>query len=180
METTFLALFDDTRAAQEATDALVEAGVARSAIKVLGNHIGAGEGLWYAAPQRGDAADGPVYFEGRRWQTGGAIVGAILGAIAGLGTGMLTTLDAWPGPVVGPAWLIVCALLGLGAGAAVVGVLGALIDRRRSLAHAPRHAEGLHRGGTLLAVWADGPRVRLAGDVLQRCKPADVENVGLT
>ena len=178
METTVLALFDDAGVAQNAAGELLEAGFGRGAVSVMGSGIGTGEGLWYAAPQRGDAADGPVFFESRRCQAGGAIAGAIVGALAGLGTGVLTTLDAWPGPVVGPAWLIVCALLGLGAGAAVLGLLGALVDRRGSLADAPRHAEGLHRAGTLVAVRAEGARVRSAGDVLQRFKPADLEEVG--
>lgn len=83
-----------------------------------------------------------------------AAAGTVAGAGAGLLAGLGTVAVPGFGPLVAAGW-IVSTLVGAGAGAAVGGLAGALMDAGLSDEEARDYAEGVRRGGALVTVKAD-------------------------
>jgi uncharacterized protein (TIGR02271 family) len=87
----------------------------------------------------------------------GAGTGATVGTLAGGGAGLLAGLGmlAIPGlgPVVAAGWLV-STLVGSGAGAALGGLAGSLVNAGVDEADAHAYAEGINRGGALVTVRA--------------------------
>jgi hypothetical protein len=97
-----------------------------------------------------------------------------LGGIAGLviGLGALTIPGLGPVIAAGP---LASALIGAGLGAVAGGVLGALVGWGIPEEHAEYYAEGVRRGGTLVAVKADESQVNDVSDIMRRYGPVDLE-----
>jgi uncharacterized membrane protein len=83
-----------------------------------------------------------------------AAAGTVAGAGAGLLAGLGTVAVPGFGPVIAAGW-IVSTLVGAGAGAAVGGLAGALMESGLSDEDAQAYAEGVRRGGALVTVKAD-------------------------
>jgi hypothetical protein len=104
----------------------------------------------------------------------GAGIGAVLGGIAGFLVGLGALAIPGIGPVIA-AGPIVGALGGAGIGAVSGGLIGALVDWGVPDEHANYYAEGVRRGGTLVAVRADDVRVDQALQIMNRYNPVDIE-----
>jgi hypothetical protein len=104
----------------------------------------------------------------------GAGAGALVGSIGGLlvGLGALTIPGIGPILAAGP---IAAALAGAGVGAAAGGVIGALADLGIPEDEAQHYAEGIRRGGTLVAVKTDDSASERAMDIMYRHGPIDLE-----
>jgi hypothetical protein len=104
----------------------------------------------------------------------GAGIGAVLGGIAGflVGLGALAIPGIGPVLAAGP---IIGALGGAGIGAVSGGLIGALVDWGVPDEHANYYAEGVRRGGTLVAVRAEETRVDNALQIMNRHNPVDIE-----
>ena len=119
------------------------------------------------------AADGNPESDGH-----GAGRGAGIGGVLGGGVGLLAALGLVAIPVVGPfvaaGWLF-STIVGAAAGAGMGGVVGALVeDAAVSHEDAVLYAEGVRRGGSLVAVRvADKDAVRVNG-ILERFHPVDL------
>ena len=83
-----------------------------------------------------------------------AAAGTVAGAGAGLLAGLGTVAVPGFGPVIAAGWLV-STLVGAGAGAAVGGLAGALMDAGLSDQDAQDYAEGIRRGGALVTVKVD-------------------------
>jgi uncharacterized protein (TIGR02271 family) len=99
----------------------------------------------------------------------GAATGATVGTLAGGGAGLLAGLGmlAIPGfgPVVAAGWLVPT-LVGAGAGAAIGGLAGSLVDVGVDENDAHAYAEGVRRGGALVTVRASETDVSRIVDIL--------------
>lgn len=99
----------------------------------------------------------------------GAATGATVGTLAGGGAGLLAGLGmlAIPGfgPVVAAGWLVPT-LVGAGAGAALGGLAGSLVDAGVDEKDAHAYAEGVRRGGALVTVRASETEVARIVDIL--------------
>jgi uncharacterized protein (TIGR02271 family) len=99
----------------------------------------------------------------------GAATGATVGTLAGGGAGLLAGLGmlAIPGlgPVVAAGWLV-STLVGAGAGAALGGLGGALVDAGVDEDDAHAYAEGVRRGGALVTVRSSEADVDRIVDIL--------------
>jgi hypothetical protein len=104
----------------------------------------------------------------------GAGIGAVLGGIAGFLVGLGALAIPGIGPVIA-AGPIVGALGGAGIGAVSGGLIGALVDWGVPDEHANYYAEGVRRGGTLVAVRAEDTRVDHALQIMNRHSPVDIE-----
>lgn len=165
---TIVALYDEVRNAEKAVNALVHAGYAREDISFV------------AADPAGSYA---TELEARDVQGGthaaeGAAAGAVTGGVIGALGGVLVSLGAFMIPGVGPiiaAGPLVAAITGAGAGALAGGLIGALIGWGIPEEHAHYYAEGLRRGGSLVAVRAPEERVEQAVDILDDHNPINIE-----
>jgi uncharacterized protein (TIGR02271 family) len=104
----------------------------------------------------------------------GALAGGVIGGLAGL----LLGLGAFAIPGIGPivaAGPLVSALVGAGVGAAGGGLLGALVGWGIPETEAGYYAEGIRRGGTLVAVRAQEHQVDRIVDVMNMHNPVDIE-----
>ena len=102
----------------------------------------------------------------------GAIVGGGGGLLAGLGMMAIPGV----GPVVAAGWLIATAVGAVGGaavGAAAGGIIGSMTNAGVDKREAQVYAEGVRRGGALVAARVDGADVVKARDVLARYQPVD-------
>ena len=162
MSSSVLAHFPTRRSAEAAYDELIQRGIPREDVSVVGHGRAGGAGL------RED--DDHV----------GAGEGAAVGGIAGLLLGAAAMLIPGIGPVVavGPlAAALAGAVTGGAAGAVVGGVTGALIDAGVDEQTARYYDERLRQGGVLLSVRADATALDTVRTVLER-HGGDVERVG--
>ncbi|MET0430352.1 MAG: YsnF/AvaK domain-containing protein [Microvirga sp.] len=99
----------------------------------------------------------------------GAGTGATVGTLAGGGAGLLAGLGmlAIPGlgPVVAAGWLV-STLVGSGAGAALGGLAGSLVNAGVDEGDAHAYAEGINRGGALVTVRASDAQRDQVFDIL--------------
>src|SRR5688572_17889341 len=156
---TITAFFDNFNDAANAVRRLENAGIQHEDISLVANN----EGDRYSehASGRTHASDS---------HTGdGAATGATVGTLAGGGAGLLAGLGmlAIPGlgPVVAAGWLVPT-LIGAGAGAALGGLAGSLVDAGVDENDAHAYAEGVRRGGSLVTVRADEADVDRIVDIL--------------
>ena len=161
METTTLGYFHDRAAADAAYHALVQQGIPKEAISVLG---------------RGAEGDrGPARDEGAS-----AATGAGVGAVEGLLLGAAAMLIPGVGPIVavGPlAAALAGAVTGGVTGAVVGGVVGALEAAGVEHDTARYYDERLREGGVLVAVRTDPGQDDAVQTILAR-HGADLRNLG--
>jgi hypothetical protein len=168
MTQTIVALYDTVQAAERAVRDLRGAGVPDRDISLV------------AADAQGEYARGLKPDDSSATEKGIGL-GAALGGLGGLlvGLGALTIPGIGPVVAAGPLATAISALVGAGAGAlaggAAGGLLGALVDAGLPKEQAEFYAEGVRRGGTLLAVSVPNERVDQARAILERHDPVDVE-----
>jgi len=161
---TITGLYDSYDDARTAVKALEDAGVSSDDISIL----------YYK--------DGKEELEGQGNKAGeGAGVGAGLGAVAGGAGGLLTGLGimAIPGvgPVVAAGWLAATAagaVAGAVAGGAAGGLVGAMIESGVSEEDAHVYAEGIRRGGAVVAAKVENDKVAAAEGVLAGPRTVDL------
>ncbi|MHB0856208.1 MAG: hypothetical protein ACYC5M_01395 [Anaerolineae bacterium] len=163
MAKSVIALYDDLSDAQAALQDLVDSGFSNRDISLLRRHEGDERGV---ADERGNKAG-----EGAGI---GAGIGAVLGGAGGLlvGLGLLTIPGIGPVLAAGP---LAAALAGAGIGAVGGAVLGALVGLGVPEEQAHYYAEGVRRGGTLVALKADSAMVESASSVLRRHHPVNID-----
>jgi hypothetical protein len=110
---------------------------------------------------------------------GGATGGAVGGGIAGLIAGLSALVIPGIGPVITVgtiATTLGTTALGAGVGAAAGGIIGALVGLGVPEDEAEIYAEGIRRGGVLLAVEHDMDRHDQVVDILVRNNALDIES----
>lgn len=163
---TVVGLYDELEDAREAVDELVEAGVPRSDISLVARDVTGEYGSYVDTYDEGEevgeaAASGAV---------GGAVVGGLMGLLVGLGAFAIPGV----GPVIA-AGPLAAALAGAGIGAATGGILGALVEWGIPESEAGYYAEGVRRGGTLLAVRVAENQVEDVVEIMNDYDPVNVE-----
>lgn len=162
---TIVALYDEIDTARNVVAELVEAGFDRSDISLVSRNFDADVTAEVETTPVDETAEGAAV---------GALSGGMVGGLAGLLVGLGALAIPGIGPIVA-AGPIFTALTGAGIGAATGGVLGALVGLGVPEEHAEYYAEGIRRGGTLVAVDADESWVNVAEEVINRHHPIDVE-----
>jgi hypothetical protein len=141
---TITGLFDDYNDASSAVSALEAAGIPSTDISIVSNNADDG----HVSNQSGTATGAES----------GAGLGAVVGGAGGLLTGLGIMAIPGVGPVVAAGWLAataVGAVAGAVAGGAAGGLIGALTDSGVSEEDAHLYAEGIRRGGSLVAARVD-------------------------
>lgn len=169
MTKTIVALYDDFSSAQRTLRDLVEGGFPRDDVSLMANNADGAGGEAGTARAGTDTAE-----EGASGAAIGAGTGAAIGGIGGLLVGMGALAIPGIGPIVA-AGPLAAALVGAGAGAVAGGLIGALTDAGIPEEEAGWYAEGVRRGGTLVAVRADDAAAERAADVMERNDPVDIE-----
>jgi hypothetical protein len=108
----------------------------------------------------------------------GAGVGAVSGTLVGGLAGLLAGVGAIAIPGLGPvlaAGTLATTLAGAGVGAAAGGLVGTVVGLGIAEEDAHFYAEGVKRGGVLLAVQSEGGRASMAKDILKQANAVDVE-----
>jgi uncharacterized membrane protein len=141
------AFFDTYDEAARAVQRLEAAQIPDFEISLISNSVN--DVPTHHAAQSSDE-DGPHHEFAGATAAAGTVAGAGAGLLAGLGTVAVPGF----GPVVAAGW-IVSTLVGAGAGAAVGGLAGALMDTGLNDEDAQAYAEGVRRGGALVTVKAD-------------------------
>ncbi len=161
MAKTVIGLYRDMNTAQQVVRELQNSGFRREDISLV------------ARDPRGEPAMRKADEDVTEGAMAGAGIGAALGGIGGLlvGLGALTIPGIGPIVAAGP---LATALAGAGIGAVAGGVVGALADLGVPEQDAHAYAEGVRRGGVLVAVRTTDDRSRQAADVLNRHDPVDV------
>jgi len=161
---TITGLYDSYDDARAAVTALEDAGVPSDDISIATN--------------KANGVD--VEAQGNR-AAEGAGTGAGLGALAGGAGGLLTGLGmlAIPGvgPIVAAGWLVATAAgvaAGAVAGGAVGGIVGAMVKEGVPEEDAHLYAEGVRRGGSVVAARVEEGRVAEAQAILDRWRPVDI------
>jgi hypothetical protein len=169
MKQTVTSLYDTYDDAVAAAGALAEAGIPISDISIISNNAdNRSERTHHAAD---DAKKGAGI---------GAAVGAGLGAAVGGIGGLLNGLGvmALPGvgPVVAAGWLAATEV-GAAGGAVIAGAAGGLVGMLTSAGAPERdaniYAEGVRRGGTLVAARVADAQAPIAHEILQRYRCVD-------
>jgi hypothetical protein len=163
---TVVGLFDNFTTAQGVLQGLIEAGYPREDISIVAADR---EGKYASEMYDGDEAAATVGST-----AAGAVSGGLLGGIAGLVIGISALTIPGVGPIIA-AGPIASALVGAGIGAVAGGVIGALVDWGVPEEHAEYYAEGVRRGGTLVAVKAHESQVNDISDIMRRYGPVDIE-----
>lgn len=154
---TVTGLYDSYNDARSAVRALEDAGIASDEISIITNKA---NGV--------DIEDQGTY--GAEGAGTGAGIGAVAGGAGGLlaGLGMLAIPGV--GPVVAAGWLAATAagaVAGAVAGGAVGGIVGAMIKEGVPEEEANFYAEGIRRGGSLVAARVDDDHVAHAQSILR-------------
>lgn len=162
---TVVGLYDDISIARQVIEKLVSAGFDRNDINLVANQSATGITAGDGAMSGDAAAEGAM---------SGAMAGGVLGGLGGvlLGLGALAIPGIGPVIAAGP---IVAGLAGAGIGAAVGGLVGALVGWGVPEEEAEFYAEGVRRGGTLVAVRAEEGEVDTALEIMNRFSPVDVQ-----
>jgi uncharacterized protein (TIGR02271 family) len=157
---TVIGLYDDRSTAEQVVTELVDAGFDRADISLV-----AGGATEETSTETAHVAEGA---------TAGALTGASIGGLGGvlLGLGALAIPGIGPVVAAGP---IVAGLTGAAIGAAAGGLVGALVNWGIPEEEAGYYAEGVRRGGTLVAVKAADDRANRAVEILRRYSPIDVK-----
>src|SRR3569623_1015339 len=156
MTTTISRLYDSYSDADRAVGRLEAAGVPHSDISIVANN----SDNWYGSSTGKVDRDHDGVDDRAEGAGTGAGIGAGVGGAAGLLAGLGLLAIPGLGPVVAAGWLASTAL-GAVAGGATGGVVGALTQAGVSEEEAPRYAEGVRRGGTMVSARVpEGDRAR--------------------
>jgi hypothetical protein len=163
MDRTVVGFFDDYDDAQKAVDGLQGAGFAYSDISVISNNADARFGNYDTTTSTAGSRAGHVV----GGAVGGAAEGAVIGGLTGLAASLALLLIPGIGPIaaIGP---LAATLSGAGIGAVGGGVIGGLTGLGIPEEAAGYYAEGIRRGGTLIAVKTDDTRATEAARILRR------------
>jgi len=168
---TITSFFDRYEDAADAVRRLEAAGIPHRDISLIANNEG----------ERYSSHASRTWGEDSRFDDDdhdGAATGATVGTLAGGGAGLLAGLGmlAIPGfgPVVAAGWLVPT-LIGAGAGAAIGGLGGSLVDAGVDEDDARAYAEGVRRGGALVTVRASESDVDRIVDILDDEGTVDFE-----
>lgn len=162
---TVTGLYDNYDDARAAVKALEDAGVSSDEISIVSNK---GDGV-KVEEQGNDAAEGAG---------AGAGIGAVAGGAGGLlaGLGMLAIPGV--GPVVAAGWLAATAagaVAGAVVGGAAGGIVGAMIKSGVPEEDANLYAEGVRRGGSVVAARVEDDKQLVAQDILHRSRSVNVQ-----
>ena len=157
---TITALYDTHDDALSAVKALENAGVPSDHISIVSYKDGKRE----VEGQGNDAAEGAGT---------GAGIGAVVGGAAGLLTGLGMLAIPGVGPVVAAGWLVATAA-GAVVGGAAGGIVGAMIESGISEEDANVYAEGVRRGGSLVAAKVDNDRALSGQAILDQSRAVNV------
>jgi hypothetical protein len=165
--TAVFGIYRTRAAAEEAVDALRQAGFRNTDISVLlPDNQGTKD---FAHKKDTKAPEGAT-----TGATSGAVVGGVLGWLAGIGA--LAIPGVGPFIAAGP---IVAALAGAGTGGMVGGVVGALIGLGIPEYEAKRYEGRIKQGGILLSVHCDSTEwVKRAKEILERTGAEDIASAG--
>src|SRR5271168_2172707 len=163
MTQTVTALYDTYDAAVAAVNDLEAFGIPHADISLVSNNVDHRYDKDHPTNAAADAGTGAGI---------GAAVGGVGGLLAGLG------LMAIPGvgPVVAAGWLVATAVGAVGGaavGAAAGGIVGSMTNAGVDEREAHLYAEGVRRGGALVAARVDGDDVLKAREILGRYQPID-------
>ena len=163
MAQTVTALYDTYDGAVAAVNALEEAGVPASDVSIVSNNAD----NRYAERQSTHAGEDA----GK-----GAGIGAVVGGVGGLLTGLGLLAIPGVGPVVAAGWLVATAV-GAAGGAVVGGAAGGLVGSLTGAGVPQRdaqvYAEGVRRGGTLVAARVADDRAPAVREILRRYRSID-------
>jgi hypothetical protein len=165
--TAVFGIFRDRAHAEQAVDALINAGYRSEDISVLlPENVGTKD---FAAEKHTKAPEGTA-----TGATTGAVIGGTLGLLAGIGALAIPGLGPFiaAGPIMG-------ALAGLGGGGVVGGVIGALVGMGMPEYEAKRYEGMIREGKILLSVHCDNSDwVKRAKDVLEQVGAQDISSTG--
>jgi hypothetical protein len=163
MTTTVTALYDSYTAAKPAVDALEKSGISNSDISIIAHN---GDGSIVDKNHTNAGADAGA----------GAGIGAVVGGAGGVLAGLGMMAIPGVGPVVAAGWLVATAVGAVGGaavGAAAGGIVGSMTNAGVDEREANLYAEGVRRGGTLVAARVDGDDGLKAREILERYQPID-------
>lgn len=162
---TIVGLYDNASIARQVIEELVRVGFDRDDINLVASN----------RTVDGTAVDGQTDGDGAvEGAVGGALAGGVLGGLGGILVGLGALAIPGIGPVIA-AGPIAAGLAGAGIGAAVGGLVGALVGWGVPEEDAEFYAEGVRRGGTLVAVRAEEGEVDSALQIMNRFGPVDIE-----
>jgi hypothetical protein len=162
MTQTVTALYDTYDGAVAAVNALEETGIPASDISIVSNN----------------ADDRHTRHQSRAGEDAGkgAGIGAVVGGVGGLLTGLGLLAIPGVGPVVAAGWLVATAV-GAAGGAVVGGAAGGLVGSLTGAGVPERdaqvYAEGVRRGGTLVAARVADDRAPVVREILSRYQSVD-------
>lgn len=166
-----VALYDERENAYEAVNALIEANIERKHISLLSaNADGEFQEELAEEAQEEYVAEGAA-----RGAVGGGVLGGIIGTAIGLSSFAIPGI----GPFIG-AGALVSALSGIGIGVASGTLYGALVTWGASEMEADYYAEGIRRGGTLVAVEVPEGSAEYVSEILDNFDPVDIEERAAT
>jgi hypothetical protein len=161
---TITGLYDSYEDARNAVKALEDAGVSDDNISIVYYKDGKEE----VEGQGNNAAEGAGI---------GAGVGAVAGGAGGLLTGLGMMAIPGVGPVVAAGWLAATAagaVAGAAAGGAAGGLVGAMIESGVSEEDAHLYAEGIRRGGAVVAAKVENDKIASAEAILNSNRTVDL------
>src|SRR6202162_4285841 len=166
-KTAVFGIYSTRNAAENAADAIVNAGFTTSDISVL-------------LPE--NLGSKPIATEKSSKAPEGAATGGGTGAVLGGALGLLAGIGALAIPGVGPliaAGPIMAALAGVGVGGAVGGFTGALIGMGIPEFEAKRYEGRLKKGGILLSVHCDtSDEIKRAKEIMKISSAEDISSTG--
>src|SRR4051795_721900 len=167
--TAVFGIYPDQLTAEDAVEALKEAGFRNTDISALfPDNKGTKD---FAHEKQTKAPEGAV-----TGGTTGAVIGGTLGWLAGIGSLAIPGLG--PFIAAGP---IMAALAGVGVGGAVGGIVGALVGMGIPEYEAKRYEGRVVKGGILLSVHSDDSDwTKRARDILERTGAEDISSTGET
>jgi hypothetical protein len=177
MTATLTRLYNSHVEAREVVRNLEAAGVRHGDISILASNAD----NWYTSDGKSGAYPDRD-LDGKDDRAEAAGTGAGVGATVGTTIGVLTGLGimAIPGlgPLVAAGWLATAAV-GLAAGTATGGILGALTQAGVSKEEADVYAEGLRRGGAVVSVKVDDADRSRVQEILDRGSVKLADRAGL-
>src|ERR1700693_4229713 len=166
-KTAVFGIYSTRNAAENAADAIVNAGFTTSDISVL-------------LPE--NLGSKPIATEKSSKAPEGAATGGGTGAVLGGALGLLAGIGALAIPGVGPliaAGPIMAALAGVGVGGAVGGFTGALIGMGIPEFEAKRYEGRVQKGGILLSVHCDSSEaIKRAKEIMKISSAEDISSTG--
>lgn len=162
---TVTGLFDSYEDARSAVKALEDAGVRSDDISIVYYK----EGKEEVEGQGNNAAEGAGT---------GAGIGAVAGGAGGLLTGLGMMAIPGVGPVVAAGWLVATAagaVAGAVVGGAAGGIVGAMIESGVPERDAHVYAEGIRRGGAVVAAKVEADKVASATSILDRSRAVNLD-----